>query len=255
MFAFISNRPFSDRHTFMLGMLFIFLSSVAPDNQAKAAQCEYQCTFTCKQPIQPFTLEEDTSLSSEETDLLCSCIWNEFSPKDKSLSEEFVRDFSASLSNLGDKDIEQFFARMGQAIKGCYRSQFQTKSSEMMFDPRDAKLIFAMTVDSWNSNAEMLAATGQAMLMGDKSEGYSLATRSPVGYMIVNPIFRESQKPSSIMVTIGYEAQTAQSMTIENLENALALAKRELFPDFTISGEVEKVVDGLAIFAFIEEAR
>ena len=74
MYTFILIRPFSAKQTVMLGMLFIFLSSVALDNQAKAAQCEYQCTVTCKQPIQPLTLEEDTSLSLEETDLLCSCI-------------------------------------------------------------------------------------------------------------------------------------------------------------------------------------
>ena len=118
----------------------------------------------------------------------------------------------------------------------------------------DARAIFAMTRAEWAENVRRAVATGAARATGkSESGGVTMVTTTQAGELFVRPDYSDEGRPDFILVTVGYRSPPAELLSDASLNDAIELAKRQMEPEYEVTGRVERLEAGAAVFFTIME--
>ncbi len=130
----------------------------------------------------------------------------------------------------------------------CASLLLNTKASAQeieLFSKGDADVVFSMSKAQWNRNVVAIDQSGDGLLKGEPTYGFTLVTTNPTGYLAVAPRYEKDEKPSFISVTIGYKKEIAGLITNKAFNDALTLAKSHLLPAYEIDGEMDTIPGGV----------
>lgn len=118
----------------------------------------------------------------------------------------------------------------------------------------DARAIFAMTRSEWVENVQRAVTAGAARAMGrPESGGVTMVMTSQAGELFVRPDYSDEGTPDFLIVTVGYRSPTVEPLTDAALNDAIERAKRQMEPEYEVTGRVERLEGSLAIFFTITE--
>jgi hypothetical protein len=130
----------------------------------------------------------------------------------------------------------------------------QTSDQEMILSKYDAAMLFKTSRQDWNLNVEKAVKSGIAKATGGKHSGYVMHTFFPNWILSVGPNYSIPQRPNFIQVTVGYREPIASQMTSNELEKTITKSQKELSPDYVVTGTVERLNGGVAIFFSITDS-
>lgn len=113
-----------------------------------------------------------------------------------------------------------------------------------LFSKEDARVSFSMSKTEWNNNVISIEEAGVGIAKGKLTDGLMLVTVVPTGYIAINPYYETEAKPTFLSVTIGYKEPYSSLMSVEELNEALKVARQQLLPEYDLSSEVEKIEGG-----------
>lgn len=120
----------------------------------------------------------------------------------------------------------------------------------------DTQTMFTLSRSQWEANVAAVAALGLGRAMGSPKTALGLSTETPIGLLEVVPVYFDSDaKPTAVQIIIGYRPAAAALLSDAGLQDAIALAKREMLPEFILSGIFKRLEGSVAIFFLIIEAR
>lgn len=73
--------------------------------------------------------------------------------------------------------------------------------------------MFSMSKAEWNENAISINGSGLGIAKGELTDGLTLVTVVPTGYIAINPYYEVEKKPNFLSVTIGYKEPYSSSMS------------------------------------------
>jgi hypothetical protein len=120
----------------------------------------------------------------------------------------------------------------------------------------DTHTKFTLSRTQWEANVAAVAALGLGRAMGSSKTGIGLSTETSIGLLEVVPVYFDSDaKPTAVQIIVGYRPPAAALLSDAGLQDAIALAKKEMLPEFIVSGDFKRVEGSVAIFFLIIEAR
>jgi len=179
------------------------------------------------------------------------------------LEDEFEPDETeAMLKAQPDPSGSEMDQRLYRIMLACSKEQeaaqlpYPGESEIEILSKEDARTVCAMTRAQWVENVSQAVIAGLATAMGNPETGLSMATTTPVGELIVRPNFSgDGKKPDFILVTVGYSHPTSALLTDAALNDAIQESKRQMEPEYEVSGWVERIQDRAAVFFVITEMK
>lgn len=126
-------------------------------------------------------------------------------------------------------------------------------SAQEFFSKQDAFQAFNTSLDEWNLNVLMIQQEGLGTAVGEASGGFGLQMRSADSDLTVRPHYPSPERPSFIVVSIGYPPRIAAKLDRNVLEAVVSEAIAQMKPEFEMTANIEEVGGGIGIFTTIRE--
>jgi len=137
-------------------------------------------------------------------------------------------------------------------------AQERTPSEIQILSKADALGLFGLTKEQWLRNVRDAVATGRAtQTYREPSPIVGMATATPEGDLLtVNLDYSKGDsRPVFIQVIVGYRPNRAARFTDQMVRDAIAVAQRQMAPEFEVHGNAERIEGGLGIFFAILDRR
>ena len=133
-------------------------------------------------------------------------------------------------------------------------AQAQKQDGDVL-SKEDARLLFAMSRQQWEENVNTAVRAGFATPHSSAPTMIGMQVTAPRGHVITELDYsRGPTKPRSIHLVLAYPAGSgATPYTDASARELLAHTRKQMAPEFDVTGNVERIEGGFAFFFTIRE--